>query len=52
MLSTKGKMLFRTDILNKTNTWMKLTKNLVTILGILWTKYLIKINNMQWFAVT
>ena len=52
MLSTKGKMLFRTDILNKTNTWMKLTKNLVTILGSLWTKYLIKINNMQWFAVT
>ena len=52
MLSTKGKMFFRTDILNKTNTWMKLTKNLVTILGSLWTRYLIKINNVQWFAVT
>ena len=52
MLSTKGKMFFRTDILNKTNTWMKLMKNLVTILGSLWTRYLIKINNVQWFAVT
>ena len=36
-----GKSFFRTNILNKTGTLMKLTKNLVTIPSSLWTGYLI-----------
>ena len=40
MLGTKGHI----DILGKTGTLMKLTKNLVTIPSSLWTRYLIKIS--------
>ena len=35
------KSFFRTDILSKTGTVMKLTKNLVTVPSSLWTEYLI-----------
>ena len=36
-----GKSFFRINVLNKTGTLMKLTKNLVTIPSSLWTGYLI-----------
>ena len=42
MLGTKGQLFFRTDILSKTGTCMKLTKNLVTSPSSLWTRFLIK----------
>ena len=46
ILDTNG-----TDILSKTCVLMKLTKNLVTILSNLWTKYLIEIIYIQTFAL-
>ena len=51
-LAQKDKCLFRTDILSKTGTLMKLTQNLVTSPSSLWIRYLIKIIYMQWFALT
>ena len=47
-----GKSFFRTDILRKTGTLMRLTKNLVTIPSSLWTRYLIKVIYMWRFALT
>ena len=46
ILDTNG-----TDILSKTCVLIKLTKNLVTILSNLWTKYLIEIIYIQTFAL-
>ena len=45
------KSFFRTDILNKTGTLMRLMKNLVTISISLWTRYLIKVIYMWRFAL-
>ena len=47
-----AKSFFRTDILSKAGTLMKLTQNLVTIPSSLWTRYLIKVIYMQKFALT
>ena len=42
---------FRTDILSKAGILMKLTKNLVTIVSSLWTRYSVRKIYMQTFAL-